>query len=91
MRAARRNKLPRSAFAIPSKRLYPIDTPKRARAALSYSARPSTRGSYQTVRKAIAKRYGSKHPILQASRKRATTTASAKRGRARRANTLRRK
>jgi hypothetical protein len=89
----RRKKLPRSAFAIPSRRLYPIDTPARARAALSYSARPSTRGSYSTVRKAIAKRYGRNHPILKSSRKRkgATTTTSAKRGRSRRASTMRSK
>lgn len=88
----RRKSLPSSAFAIPSKRLYPIDTTKRARAALSYAARPSTRGSYSTVRKAIAKRYGSNHPILQASRQRkgATTTASTQRGRSRRASTLKR-
>jgi hypothetical protein len=86
----RRKSLPRSAFALPSRRLYPIDTPKRARAALSYAARPDTRGSYSTVRRAIAKRYGAKHPILQASRKRkgATTTASAKRGTSRKSSTI---
>lgn len=85
-----RKALPASAFALPSKRLYPINTPKRARAALSYAARPNTRGSYATVRRAIAKRYGSNHPILQASRKRkgATVTASAKRGTSRRSSTL---
>ena len=64
MKSSRRRKLPSSAFAIPSKRLYPIDTPTRARAALAYSARPTTRGSYSTVRKAVAKRYGKQHPIL---------------------------
>lgn len=81
----KRSALPKSAFAIPSKRLYPINTPARARAALSYAARPDTRGSYSTVRKAVAKRYGKNHSILVASRKRkgATTTASAKRGTAR--------
>lgn len=91
-RKSTRATLPSSAFAIPSRRLYPINTVKRARAALSYSARPDTRGSYSTVRRAIAKRYGSDHPVLQASRKRsgATTTASAKRGRSRRAATLKR-
>ena len=90
LKSKRRRKLPKSAFAIPSKRLYPIDTAARARAALAYSARPSTRGSYSTVRKAIAKRYGKNSSILKASRKRkgATTTASARRGRARRASTL---
>jgi hypothetical protein len=86
----RRKRLPKSAFAIPSRRAYPIDTPARARAALAYAARPTTRGSYSTVRKAVAKRYGKNHPILQASRKRkgATTTASARRGRSRRVATF---
>lgn len=90
LKAKRRSQLPKSKFAIPSQRLYPIDTPARARAALSYAARPNTRGSYKTVRAAIAKRYGKNHPVLQASRKRAgaTTTASAKRGTSRRTATL---
>jgi hypothetical protein len=90
IRASKRKSLPKSAFAIPSKRLYPIDTPARARAALSYAARPTTRGSYSTVRKAVAERYGKNHPILTASRKRkgATVSASAKRGTARRASTV---
>lgn len=78
-KATSRGKLPKSAFAIPSKRLYPINTRKRAKAALSYSARPDTRGSYSTVRKAVIAKYPS---LGQASRKRKgpTTTASVKRG-----------
>lgn len=89
LKSTRRRKLPKSAFAIPSRRAYPIDTPARARAALAYAARPTTRGSYSTVRKAVARRYGKNHPILAASRKRkgATTTASARRGRSRPAST----
>jgi hypothetical protein len=55
--AVKRSKLPASAFAIPSKRLYPINTKRRARAALAYAARPTTRGSYATVRKAVLRRY----------------------------------
>lgn len=87
--AAKRKALPKSAFAIPSKRLYPIDTRKRAKAALAYSARPDTRGSYSTVRKAVLKRYPD---MGAASRKRKgpTTTASAKRGKSRKASTLKR-
>jgi hypothetical protein len=54
---AKRSSLPSSAFAIPSKRLYPINTKKRAKAALAYAARPTTRGSYSTVRRAVLKRY----------------------------------
>jgi hypothetical protein len=86
--ATKRSKLPASAFAIPSRRLYPIDTIKRARAALAYSARPDTRGSYSTVRRAVLKRYPS---LGEASRKRPgpTTTRSVKRGRSRRQSTMR--
>ena len=56
-RRSSRAALPSSAFAIPSKRLYPINTKSRAKAALAYAARPTTRGSYSTVRKAVLKRY----------------------------------
>lgn len=59
MRAKQRNSLPKSKFALPSQRKYPIDTKKRARAALSYSARKDTAGSYATVRRAVLKRYPS--------------------------------
>jgi hypothetical protein len=92
IKASSRRALPKSAFAIPSRRLYPINTVKRARAALSYSARPDTRGSYATVRRAIAKRYGANHPLLKASRNRSgpTTTRSAKRGTSRRQSTMKR-
>lgn len=60
MRAAKRKALPRSAFAYPSKRAYPIDTPKRARNALARSAQSKTSGSYATVARAVRKRYGKK-------------------------------
>jgi hypothetical protein len=39
---------------------YPINTLKRARAALSYSARSDTAGSYRTVAKAVRGKYGNK-------------------------------
>lgn len=89
IKARKRKSLPKSAFAIPSKRLYPIDTKKRAKAALAYSARPDTRGSYSTVRKAVLKKYPS---LGEASRKRKgpTTTRSAKRGTSRKASTIKR-
>jgi hypothetical protein len=32
---------------------YPIDTPKRARAALAFAARRNTAGSYRTVERAV--------------------------------------
>ena len=36
---------------------YPIDTPARARAALSRAAQKKTAGSYATVERAVNKRY----------------------------------
>lgn len=60
MKASKRKALPRSAFAYPSKRAYPIDTPKRARNALARAAQSKTSGSYATVARAVRKRYGSK-------------------------------
>lgn len=85
MKAKRRKALPSSAFAIPSKRLYPINTKARARAALAYSARPSTRGSYSTVRKAVVKRYPSLKASAGATRPaRGSVKRSVKRGTSRR-------
>lgn len=66
MKAGARKAVPRSAFVYPpgSKMggkhgKYPIDTAKRARAALSYAARADTAGSYRTVAAKVAKRYPS--------------------------------
>jgi hypothetical protein len=56
--AARRNKLPSSAFAYPKQRKYPIDTKKRARNALARAAQSKTSGSYPTVARAVRRRYG---------------------------------
>jgi hypothetical protein len=60
VKAARRKALPRSAFAYPSTRSYPIDTPKRARNALARAAQSKTKGSYQHVARAVRRRYGNK-------------------------------
>lgn len=57
--ARKRRRLPRSSFALPSKRKYPIDTKKRAKAALAYASRSSTAGAYATVRRAVLRRYPS--------------------------------
>jgi hypothetical protein len=66
LKAAARKRIPRSSFVYPpgtkvggKTGKYPINTAKRARAALSYSARSSTAGSYSTVKRAVAKRYPS--------------------------------
>lgn len=76
MAARKRSSLPSSAFAIPSKRLYPINTKSRARAAMAYAARPSTRGSYSTVRKAVLKRY----PELKGKAPRGAVSKAARKG-----------
>ena len=62
--ARARRAIPRSSFVYPpgtkvggKRGAYPINTRARARAALSYSARSNTRGSYSTVRAKVAKRY----------------------------------
>src|SRR5437867_3731714 len=56
MKAAKRKSLRKSDFVYPpgsriggSQGRYPIDTKKRARAALRYSARTDTAGTYRTV------------------------------------------
>jgi hypothetical protein len=66
VKAAARRALPKSAFVYPpgSKTggkhgKYPIDTKKRAKAALSYSARHDTAGSARTVRAKVEKHYPS--------------------------------
>jgi len=54
------SKLPKSAFAYPSKRKYPINTVKRARNALARAKQSHTFGSYSHVARAVKRRYGSK-------------------------------
>jgi hypothetical protein len=58
VKAAKRKALPKGAFAYPATRAYPIDTPKRARAALSLAGKSGTSGSYTHVAKAVRARYG---------------------------------
>lgn len=72
MKAARRRKLPASAFAYPSKRAYPIDTKARARNALARAAQSKTSGSYAHVARAVRKRYGNQIPTV--GRKRGTVS-----------------
>lgn len=59
MKAATRRKIPRSSFIYPKQRKYPIDTKKRARAALSYGARRDTFGNPNYIRSKVYKRYPS--------------------------------
>jgi hypothetical protein len=58
-----------SQFAYPRTRKYPINTAKRARAALSYSARKNTAGSYSHVLRRIR---SSSNPAVRAVAKRKT-------------------
>jgi len=81
MRAARRRKLPKSAFAYPSKRKYPIDTPKRARNALARAAQKGTSGTYQHVARAVRRKYGNR--VASVGRKRGTVSRAGYRKRRR--------
>jgi hypothetical protein len=56
--ARRRNALPKSAFAYPARRAFPIDTPARARNALARAAQDQTRGTYRHVAKAVRAKWG---------------------------------
>lgn len=52
-------RLKSSSFAYPSKRAYPINTKKRARAALSRAAQSKTSGTYAHVAKKVKAKYPS--------------------------------
>ena len=62
-------RLPSSAFAYPRTREYPINTAKRARAALAFAGRSTTSGSRATVLRRIK---ASKNPAVRAVGKRAS-------------------
>ena len=66
MKAAKRKSLRKSDFVYPpgsriggSQGRYPIDTKKRARAALRYSARADTAGTYKPLSHKVYQRYPS--------------------------------
>jgi 2-hydroxychromene-2-carboxylate isomerase len=63
-------KLKSSDFAYPKSRKYPINTLKRARAALAYAARKDTAGSYSHVAKKVRAKYGAK--VKSVGKKRTT-------------------
>jgi len=58
MTAKRRKSLPKSKFALPGRR-YPIDTPGRARSALSRVSQHGTPAEKAKVRRAVKRRYPS--------------------------------
>jgi hypothetical protein len=72
LKAARRKRLPKSAFAYPSTRSYPIDTVKRARNALARAAQPQTKGSYAHVARAVRRKWGNR--VATVGRKRGTVS-----------------
>jgi type IV secretory pathway VirB9-like protein len=67
--AKKRKSLPKSAFAYPSKRAYPIHDKAHARAALSRAAQKKTSGSYAGVAAAVNRRY----PGLAKGKKKGST------------------
>jgi hypothetical protein len=69
----RRRALPRSAFAYPRTRSYPIDTKARARNALARAAQSHTKGSYAHVAAAVRRRWG--NAIKSVGRARGTISA----------------
>jgi len=54
------SRLPRSAFAYPSRRAYPINTVGRARSALARAASTGNAGTYSHVARAVRNRYGNR-------------------------------
>jgi hypothetical protein len=57
--AKKRNRLKSSTFALPGKRKYPIDTPGRARNALSRVAQHGTPAEKKAVRAKVKRKYPS--------------------------------
>lgn len=55
--ARKRKSLPKSQFAMPGSRKYPIDTLDRARSALRLSGKANTAGSYASVSKKVFAKY----------------------------------
>lgn len=52
-----RRKLPKSAFALPGSRRYPIDTKARARNALARAAQNESKSTQKTIRAKVTKKY----------------------------------
>lgn len=57
--AKQRKKLPKSSFALPGKRKYPVDTKARARNALSRAAQNESKATQKKIRAKVTKRYPS--------------------------------
>lgn len=59
LKAKQRKKLPKSKFALPGKRRYPIDTKARARNALARASQFESKSTQKTIRSKVTKRYPS--------------------------------
>lgn len=66
------SRLPASAFAYPSRRAFPINTPGRARSALARAASSRNAGTYSHVARAVRARYGNR--VASVGRARGTVT-----------------
>jgi hypothetical protein len=57
--AKQRRKLPKSKFALPGARRYPIDTKARARNALARASQNESKSTQKTIRAKVTKRFPS--------------------------------
>lgn len=84
LKASRRKKLPKSAFAYPSTRKYPIHDKAHARNALARAAQKGTSGTYAHVAAAVRKKYGSSIAVGGKKRTTASRRKSSRRSSSRR-------
>lgn len=82
----KRKKLPKTAFAYPSQRKYPIHDRAHARNALARAAQKKTMGSYAHVAAAVRRRY----PDMVVGKKKGSSKPSARRRSPKRRGTGRR-
>ena len=64
--------MPRSAFAYPLRRAFPINTPGRARSALARASSSRNAGTYQHVARAVRAKWG--NTVASVGPKRGTVT-----------------
>lgn len=69
MTARKRKRLPKSSFAVPGKRKYPVDTKARARNALARVSQHGTAAEKKAVRAKVKKKY----PSIQVGGKKTTS------------------
>jgi hypothetical protein len=85
-----RANLPKSAFALPSQRKYPLVTDSgrpsvsRGRSALIYAKRDTTAGNFNTIRAKVLKRYPSLKGTVAAAHPTSQRSSSRSKGRAKR-------